>query len=146
MAKAKIAKQIFKTVGKKPKTKPKPSVQRSGEPDQLKEAREYNARPDVIKMRNAEDKMRKIKKDYKKGILPKKEAVEKLKPLMEVVADFEKKNPGPRPVYAIDLLQKRKAGGSIKKKGYKAGTGKSTVAKPRGVGCAMRGYGKAMIK
>jgi len=29
-------------------------------------------------------------------------------------------------------------------KKYKAGTGKGTVAKPRGVGCAMRGYGKAM--
>jgi len=143
MSKVKIAKQIFKTVGsKKPKTKPK--LQRSGEPDQLKEAREYNARPDVIKMHNAEAKMRKIKRDYKKGILPKKEAAEQLKPLMKVIADFEKKNPGPRPVYEIDLLQKRKAGGSIKKKGYKAGTGKGTVAKPRGVGCAMRGYGKAM--
>ena len=32
----------------------------------------------------------------------------------------------------------RKAGGSMKKKGYKAG------GKIRGVGCAMRGYGKAM--
>jgi len=35
----------------------------------------------------------------------------------------------------------RKAGGSMKKKGYKSG---GSVSKPRGVGCAMRGYGKAM--
>lgn len=38
----------------------------------------------------------------------------------------------------------RKAGDYMKKKGYKAGTGKGTVARPRGVGCAVRGYGKAM--
>jgi hypothetical protein len=35
----------------------------------------------------------------------------------------------------------KKAGGFMKKKGYKAG---GSIAKPRGVGCAMRGYGKAM--
>jgi len=35
----------------------------------------------------------------------------------------------------------KKAGGSLKKKGYKSG---GSVSKPRGVGCAMRGYGKAM--
>ena len=40
----------------------------------------------------------------------------------------------------------KKAGGSMKKKSYKAGTGKGTVAKPRGVGCAMRGFGRAMGK
>ena len=35
----------------------------------------------------------------------------------------------------------KKAGGYMKKKGYKSG---GSISKPRGVGCAMRGYGKAM--
>jgi hypothetical protein len=35
----------------------------------------------------------------------------------------------------------KKAGGSMKKKGYKAG---GSISKPRGVGVALRGYGKAM--
>ena len=35
----------------------------------------------------------------------------------------------------------KKAGGSMKKKGYKAG---GSISKPRGVGIALRGYGKAM--
>jgi len=35
----------------------------------------------------------------------------------------------------------RRAGGYMKKKGYKSG---GSISKPRGVGCAMRGYGKAM--
>jgi len=35
----------------------------------------------------------------------------------------------------------KKAGGSMKKKNYKAG---GSIAKPRGVGVALRGYGKAM--
>lgn len=35
----------------------------------------------------------------------------------------------------------KKAGGYMKKKGYKAG---GSIAKPRGVGVALRGYGKAM--
>lgn len=37
----------------------------------------------------------------------------------------------------------KKAGGYMKKKGYKSG---GSVSKPRGVGVALRGYGKALIK
>jgi len=37
------------------------------------------------------------------------------------------------------------SGEQPKKKGYKSGTRKGTVARPRGVGAALRGYGNAMI-
>ena len=41
----------------------------------------------------------------------------------------------------IPFVPNKKAGGYMKKKGYKSG---GSISKPRGVGCAMRGYGKAM--
>lgn len=45
------------------------------------------------------------------------------------------------PPEARNKMGYKKAGGSMKKKGYKSG---GSISKPRGVGCAMRGYGKAM--
>jgi hypothetical protein len=54
--------------------------------------------------------------------------------LRERMAILEKKATGAKTLG-------KKSGGSMKKKGYKSG---GSVSKPRGVGCAMRGYGKAM--
>jgi hypothetical protein len=45
------------------------------------------------------------------------------------------------PPEARNKMGYKKAGGSMKKKGYESG---GSICKPRGVGCAMRGYGKAM--
>ena len=45
------------------------------------------------------------------------------------------------PPEARNKMGYEKAGGSMKKKGYKSG---GSISKPRGVGCAVRGYGKAM--
>ena len=45
------------------------------------------------------------------------------------------------PPEARNKMGYKKAGGSMKKKGYKSG---GSISKPRGVGCAWGGYGKAM--
>jgi len=62
------------------------------------------------------------------------------KKLMEVPSN-KKKSLGKLPPKVRNKMGYKKAGGSMKKKGYKSG---GSVSKPRGVGCAMRGYGKAM--
>ena len=66
-------------------------------------------------------------------------AMEKKKGLKSVPAD----NKGLKklPPKVRNKMGYKKAGGSMKKKGYKSG---GSISKPRGVGCAMRGYGKAM--
>jgi hypothetical protein len=68
-------------------------------------------------------------------------AMEKKKELKAVPGD----NKGLKklPPKVRNKMGYKKAGGSMKKKGYKSG---GSISKPRGVGCAMRGYGKAMIK
>lgn len=84
--------------------------------DQLKEAREYYARPDVKKRRDAEDKIEKIRESYQKGSIDKDAAMAQVKPLMDIIKDFNKKNPGPYPTFELDMITKRKSGGRVSKR------------------------------
>lgn len=68
-------------------------------------------------------------------------AMKKKKELKSVPADSKGLKKLPSKVR--NKMGYKKAGGSMKKKGYKSG---GSISKPRGVGCAMRGYGRAMKK
>ncbi len=84
--------------------------------------------------RPSRNKPRVTKKTAPKKSTPKT----KLKPVPADSKGLEKLSPKVR-----NKMGYKKAGGSMKKKGYKSG---GSISKPRGVGCAMRGYGRAMKK
>jgi len=124
--------------------------------DRIKYLAENKDKMDMLKASIKDMKRRDIVAKKEGGLLDPYAAIERGNRMSKMEADaakaMEKKkelksvpsgNKGLKrlPPEARNKMGYKKAGGSMKKKGYKSG---GSISKPRGVGCAMRGYGKAM--
>ena len=103
---------------------------------------------------NAKKTADKDKRDPRDVLMQTGEIVEGYNPtqreINQALSNLQARQTSPKLRERMAILEKKatgaktlgkKSGGSMKKKGYKSG---GSVSKPRGVGCAMRGYGKAM--